>query len=110
MNIHSFFESLLSITYINSATHGSFYFVDYTSISSFTFVDTFLLTLDGREQLHFISIRYLEKIPRPIFAAKSPLSSSAKLINICYYILTLIHDRLKDLFSLLITLWIDAEK
>ena len=37
------------------------------------------LTLDGREQLHSLSIESLEKIPRPIFAERSPLSSSAKL-------------------------------
>ena len=34
-----------------------------------------MLTLDGGEQLHYLSIKSLEKIPRPIFAARSPLSS-----------------------------------
>ena len=42
----------------------------------------FPLTLDGREQLHSLSIKSLEKIPRPIFAARSPLRSSAKLLNL----------------------------
>ena len=41
MTVHSFFESLLSVTYINSVTHGEFYVVDYTFISAFNFVDTF---------------------------------------------------------------------
>ena len=41
MNVHDFFESLLSVTYINSVTHGAFYFLDYTSKSAFTFVDIF---------------------------------------------------------------------
>ena len=41
MIVHSFFESLMSDTYLNSVTHEAFYFVDYASISAFTFVDTF---------------------------------------------------------------------
>ena len=41
MTVHSFFESLLSFTYINSITHIAFYFVDYTFRPAFTFVDTF---------------------------------------------------------------------
>ena len=41
MTVNSFFESLLSVTYINSVAHGAFYFVDYTSRSAFIFVDTF---------------------------------------------------------------------
>ena len=41
MTVHYFFESLLSVTYINSVTHGAFYFVDYTFRPAFTFVDTF---------------------------------------------------------------------
>ena len=36
-----FFESLLSFTYINSVTHGEFYFVYYTLMSAITIVDTF---------------------------------------------------------------------
>ena len=82
MTKHYFFESLLSVTYINSVTHGEIYLVDYTSILAFTFVDTFPLNLDKREQLCFLSIKSLEKIPRPIFAARSQLSSSAKLLNL----------------------------
>ena len=41
MTVYSFFEGLLSVTYINSVTHGEFYVVDYTPRSEFTFVDTF---------------------------------------------------------------------
>ena len=82
MTIHSCFESLLIATYMNSVTHGAFYFLYYTSRLSFTFVHTILLTLDGREQLHFLSNKYLENIPRPIFAARILLSSSAKLLNL----------------------------
>ena len=73
------FESLLSVTYINSVTHGAFYFVDYTCRPVFTH---FTLTLDGIEQLHSLSLKYLENISRLIFAARSPLSNSAKLINL----------------------------
>ena len=40
-NDHTFFKSNLSVTYINSVTHGAFYFVDYTSRSAFTFVKIF---------------------------------------------------------------------
>ena len=70
----------------------------------------FEFTLDGRERLYFLSIKSLENIPCPIFAAKSPLSSSSKLLNLWYDILTLSHVSLNDLFSLSITLCIDAEK
>ena len=69
-----------------------------------------MLTLDGIEQLHFLSIKSLEKISRPIFVARSLLSSSAKLLNIWYDICTLSHDSLNEFFSLSITLWIDIEK
>ena len=75
MTIHSFLESLMSVTYINSVTHTAFYFIDNTFRSAFTFVDTFPLTLDGREQLHYLSIKSLETMPRPIFAARSPFKS-----------------------------------
>ena len=44
----------------------------------------FTLTLYGREQLHFISIKSLENISLPIFAARSPLSSPSKLLNLWY--------------------------
>ena len=30
MTVHSFFESLMCVTYINSVTYEAFYFVDYT--------------------------------------------------------------------------------
>ena len=82
MTAHSIFESLLSITYINSVTHGEFYFVDYTFRPAFTFVNFFLLTLDEREQLHYLSIKSLENIPRQIFAARSLLSNFNKLLNL----------------------------
>ena len=77
MTAHYCFESLLSFTYINRVTHGACYFVDYTFRTEFSFVDTFLLTFDGREQLHDLSINSLENIPRLIFAARSLLSNSA---------------------------------
>ena len=80
MTIHSFFESLLSVAYINSVTLSAFYLIDNKFRTAFTFVNAFLLTLDGREQLHSLSIKSLEKIPQPIFTARSPLSSSAKLL------------------------------
>ena len=82
MTFHSFFECLMCVTYINSVTHGAFYLIDNTFRSTFTFVDTFPLNLDGREQLHFLSMKFLENIPRPIFTARSPLRSSAKLLNL----------------------------
>ena len=82
MTVHYFFESLLSVTYTNRVTHGEFYLVDYTSRSAFIFVDAFFLTLNGREQLHFLSIKSLENIPRPILAARSAFSNSAKLLNL----------------------------
>ena len=41
MTVDYFFESLLIVTYINSVTHGAFYFVDNTFRPAFTFVDTF---------------------------------------------------------------------
>ena len=41
MSVDSFFQSLLSVTYINTVTHGAFYFVDNTFRPAFTFVDTF---------------------------------------------------------------------
>ena len=82
MPVHSFFERLLSVTYIKSVTHGAFYFVDYTFIPEFTFVDTFSVDLDGREQLHSLSIKCLENIPRLIFVVRFPLSNSDKLLNI----------------------------
>ena len=82
MTVRYFFECLLSVTYINNVTHGAFYLVDYTFRPAFTFINTFLLNLDGREQLHSLSIKYLENIPRLIFAASSPLSNSTKLLNL----------------------------
>ena len=82
MNVHSFFESLLSVTYINSVTHGAFYFVDYTLRSEFTFVDTFYVNFRWRRTLNLLSIKSLEKILCPIFAARSPLNSPAKLLNL----------------------------
>ena len=83
MTVHSFFECLLCVTYINSVTHRAFYLIDNKFRPTFTFVNVFPLTLDGIEQLHSLSIKSLEKISRPIFAARSPLRSSAKLINLC---------------------------
>ena len=41
MTVHSFPESLLSVTCINSVTHGALYFVDHTFRQAFTFLDTF---------------------------------------------------------------------
>ena len=41
MTVHSFFENLISVTYINRVTHGVFYFVDNTFRPAFTFVETF---------------------------------------------------------------------
>ena len=82
MTIHSFFERLLCVTYINSVTYGALYLIDNTFRPTFTLVDTFPLTLDGREQLHSLSIKSLENTPRPIFAARYPLISSAKLLNL----------------------------
>ena len=40
MTVQSLFEIMLSVTYINSVTHGAFYFEDYTFRPAFTFVDT----------------------------------------------------------------------
>ena len=51
MTIHYFFESLLSVTYINSVTHGEFYFVDYISRSAFTFVDTFSVDFRWKSEI-----------------------------------------------------------
>ena len=82
MTVHSFFECLLCVAHINSVTHRAFYLIYNTFRPIFTFVDVFVLTLDGREQLHYLSIQSLEKIPRPIFAARSLLRSSAKLLNL----------------------------
>ena len=59
-----------------------------------------MLTLYGREQLHSLSIKSLEKITRPVFTARSPLSSSAKLLNLWYDIHTLSHVKLNDFFRL----------
>ena len=39
MTVHYFFEIMLSVTYINSVTHGILYFVDYTFRPGLTFVD-----------------------------------------------------------------------
>ena len=64
----------------------------------------FPLNLDGREQLNSLSIKSLENISCPIVLARSLLSNSAKLLNLRQEILTLSQERLKDLFSLLITL------
>ena len=58
-----------------------------------------MLTLDGREQLHSLSIKSLENILRPIFAGRSPLSSSVKLLNIWYNIFTLSHMSLNDFLA-----------
>ena len=41
MTVHSSYEIMLSVTDINSVTHGAFYFVDYTLRPAFTLVDTF---------------------------------------------------------------------
>ena len=49
MTVHSFFLSLLSFTYINIVTHGAFYFVYYTSMLAFNFVDTFSKDLMDRK-------------------------------------------------------------
>ena len=57
------------------------------------------MTFHGREQLHFLSIKLLENVPRPIFAATSLLSNSAKLLNLWYDICTLRKERLKDFLS-----------
>ena len=84
MTVHYFSESMLCVTYINSITNLEFYFVG-----------TFPLTLGGRELLHYISIKSLERILRPIFAARYPLINSAKLLNIWYEIITIIQERLK---------------
>ena len=51
MTVHYFFECLLSVTYINSVTLGAFYFVDYTPISEFTFVDTFSVDFKWRRTI-----------------------------------------------------------
>ena len=71
----------MNVTYINSVTHGAFYFVDYTFSLAFSFVDTFSVEFYGREQLHALSIKSLEMIPRPIFVVRSQLRNSAKLLN-----------------------------
>ena len=48
-----FFERLLSVTYINSVTHGAFYFVDHTFIPEFTFVDTFSVDFRWKRTVTF---------------------------------------------------------
>ena len=53
MTAHSFFGSLTSVTYINSVTHGAFYFVDYTYRSAFTFVDTFYVDFRWKRTVRF---------------------------------------------------------
>ena len=67
------------------------------------------LTLDGIEELHSPSIRYWERITRPIFAARSPLSNLDKLLNLWWDIRTLSQERFKK-NGFLITLWIEVEK
>ena len=65
MNIHYFLKFLFYLTHINSVTYGNFYFIDLKiwNLTSYTHLT---LTLYGLEQLHYLSIRLRESIPRPI--------------------------------------------
>ena len=53
MTVHYFFESMLSVTYINSVTHGAFKFVYDTSRLKFTFVDTFSIDFIWKRTVTF---------------------------------------------------------
>ena len=100
MTVHPFFECLLYITYINSVTHGAFYFIDLTCSPVFTYIDTFAINIGWKKILHYLSIWSWESIPWPIFAARSSLSNLAKLINAWQVIRTLSQERLNDFFIL----------
>ena len=67
------------------------------------------LTLNGFEQLHALSIKSQEKIPRTIFTGRSPLSSLAKLLNLWKAKCACSQEGLNNFFSLPIALWIDLE-
>ena len=82
MKFHSFFSVcyMLPIYIVSHIDHFTLYTQNLDqNLSLYT---KFLLTLDGREQLHYLYIKSLERIPRPIFVARSLLSNSAKLLNL----------------------------
>ena len=95
MAVHYFFECLMCVTYINSVTHRALYLIDNTFRLAFTFINTFSVDFGCKRTVTF-SIHYVfENIPRPIFAARSLLRSSAKLLNLWKDILTFSQERLK---------------
>ena len=56
----------MSVTYINSITHGAFDFVDYTFKSAFTFVDTFSVEFWWKRTVTFSIIYFglATKVPK----------------------------------------------
>ena len=66
MTIHSFFECLLCVTYINSVTHRAFYLIDNTFRLTFTFVDKFSVDFGWKRKIKFSIHEVFGKYSPPV--------------------------------------------
>ena len=77
-----FFLIILSAIYINSVTHGAFYFLHFTLRTAFTSVEKISVEFWWKRTVTYSIHQSLENTPCPIFAAMSLLSNSAKLLSL----------------------------